>query len=102
MAGKGAMLHLRKDDPKWIQILLDHGAYPNRRNRNGDTALHHAIQLKNYENAKVLVTASRTLRLPNASGMAAVESLSLFVDENESGSDRRKRVELLELIKNNL
>jgi ankyrin repeat protein len=49
----GEMLHLRKNDPKWIQILLDHWAQANFRNSNGNTALHHAIQMKNYENAKV-------------------------------------------------
>jgi len=74
----GEMLHLRKNDPKWIQILLDHWAQANFRNSNGNTALHHAIQMKNYENAKVLLRARGSLRFRNGSGMTAIESLSLL------------------------
>lgn len=95
----GLMLHMRQDNPLRIRALLQHGADPEVRNGNGDTALQHAIQMKQYGNAKTLILADVDLSGINGAGMNLVQSLTLFVDRAETAEVRRQREELLELIR---
>jgi len=96
----GKMFHLSKDNPLLIQLLMDRRADAEFKNSNGDNALHFAIQMKNYANAKVLVETGADLNSTSGAGLTVVQALTLFIDKNESKSERIKRKELLELVKN--
>jgi len=95
----GKMLHLSEDNPQWIRVLIDHGANAEFKNGNGDNALHYAVQMKNYANARALIEAGVDLKGTNGPGLTLLESLTLFVDKSESRSDRKEREGLIALVK---
>jgi len=95
----GIMLHLAKDNPQRIEELLQLGADPEYRNSNGDNALYLAIQLKNYGNAKALILGGADLNSTGGPGLNLMQTLTMFIDKSESGTDRKKREALIELVK---
>ena len=76
------------------------GADPEYKNSNGDNALYFAIQMKNYANAKALILGGADLNSIGGSGLNLMQTLSMFIEKSESKADRKKREELIELVKN--
>jgi len=79
--------------------LMQLGADPEYRNGNGDNALYYAIQMKNYANAKALILGGADLNSTSGPGLNLMQSLTMFIDNPESSADRKKREELIELVK---
>ena len=95
----GKMLHLDKDNPEGIRAMMQHGADPEYKNSNGDNALFFAIQMKNYANAKALILDGADLNGRGGPGLNLMQTLTMFIDKSESRADRKKRKELIELVK---
>jgi ankyrin repeat protein len=95
----GKMLHLGKDNPERIRAMMQLGANPEYKNSNGDNALFFAIQMKNYANAKALVLGGADLNGRGGPGQNLMQTLTMFIDKSESRADRKKRKELIELVK---
>jgi len=95
----GKMLHLAKDNPDRIRALMQQGADPEYKNSNDDNALYFALQMKNYANAKALILGGADLNSLGGPGLNLMQTLTMFIDRSESKADRKKREELIKLVK---
>lgn len=78
-----------------LEALLKLGADPNQRKPNGNSALHIAIERRNWPMATSLVKAQADVTLTNQSGQTP---LGMFMSQWYSGQDDGVRGELLQLL----
>ncbi|WP_206485855.1 ankyrin repeat domain-containing protein [Thalassotalea sp. G2M2-11] len=63
-----------------VKLLVKHGANFNLQNKSGNTPLHLAIAVKNYDIAHFLVLSGASLKIENKWGYTPVEQLEKFGD----------------------
>ena len=63
-----------------VKLLVKHGANLNVQNKSGNTPLHTAIAVKNYDIAHFLVLSGASLNVENKWGYTPVEQLKKFGD----------------------
>ncbi|WP_105169609.1 ankyrin repeat domain-containing protein [Pseudoalteromonas sp. T1lg23B] len=63
-----------------VKLLVKHGANLNAQNKSGNTPLHLAISVKNYNIAHFLVLSGASLKVENKWGYTPVDQLKKFGD----------------------